>query len=591
VTSLTAGASPSSSPAAAEALAVAATTQASLKPLVPVLVGGWRVVGGIPAGRLPILVRAPVPKPPPKSVLDMFEEEPVVDEWDFNEESVFRPRKTKLKDSNDLELKSLCDCRRMFDGAGELAGAKKRAFEFDWAQCLLKKERFLNLVKTKPAAAGIGVTDRKKARQSVLVADNPKEGKEMLGNDDEEVAALKAALKAVYPWLSWVFQAWAATDTGEDSSGYMGWLSYSALMDSAGVIDKLSCRQSDLDTIFKAANFEVKGSDLNDDNPLESLTRAEWLEIICRVAKAKFGGDGKSSRGRSSDDGPSDGQGFSTPVSTPITTPVTTPRAGEVQSSSGAVGGLAGAVQRLVAHMQASLAHAGGSTSGGGFESHVDHRDEWRLKEFYQHDTDEVYRSWMHKLTHCYKRRTPKDLTAQGFWRLKDWVTFLDQTKMFEDESFTREEANLCFYCAKFTVVDYVRDKARYECLDFLSFLEALGHVARFKWLPKVSTLAAQGLGSLPELMAYLKDPTTPHHSWDAWMAAHEDEESPEDCFSVRLHSLITLIWWAEDEISPSIAVRKSIMVGGAAAAAAASPGASVGAASKGRPLEGLAEE
>jgi hypothetical protein len=33
----------------------------------------------------------------------------------------------------------------------------------------------------------------------------------------------------------------------------------------------------------------VKGSDPNDDNPLEALNRAEWLEILMRVAKAKFG--------------------------------------------------------------------------------------------------------------------------------------------------------------------------------------------------------------------------------------------------------------------------------------------------------------
>lgn len=30
-----------------------------------------------------------------------------------------------------------------------------------------------------------------------------------------------------------------------------------------------SCRQADMDTIFKATNFELKGSDPNDDNPLE----------------------------------------------------------------------------------------------------------------------------------------------------------------------------------------------------------------------------------------------------------------------------------------------------------------------------------
>ena len=50
---------------------------------------------------------------------------------------------------------------------------------------------------------------------------------------------------------------------------------------------------------------------------------------------------------------------------------------------------------------------------------------------------------------------------------------------MFEDSSFTREEANLCFYHAKFTVVDPVKHAHRHERMDWLSFLEALGHIAR----------------------------------------------------------------------------------------------------------------
>ena len=56
---------------------------------------------------------------------------------------------------------------------------------------------------------------------------------------------------------------------------------------------------------------------------------------------------------------------------------------------------------------------------------------------------------------------------------------FLEDTAMFEDSSFTREEANLCFYHAKFTVVDPVKHAHRHERMDWLSFLEALGHIAR----------------------------------------------------------------------------------------------------------------
>jgi hypothetical protein len=45
------------------------------------------------------------------------------------------------------------------------------------------------------------------------------------------------------------------------------------LMEYAKVSDNNSqnCRQADMDTIFKATNFELKGSDPNDDNPLEVL--------------------------------------------------------------------------------------------------------------------------------------------------------------------------------------------------------------------------------------------------------------------------------------------------------------------------------
>ena len=45
----------------------------------------------------------------------------------------------------------------------------------------------------------------------------------------------------------------------------------------------------DLDTVFKAANFEAKSSDPDDDNPDLALTRGEWIEVLVRVCKNKFG--------------------------------------------------------------------------------------------------------------------------------------------------------------------------------------------------------------------------------------------------------------------------------------------------------------
>ena len=157
-----------------------------------------------------------------------------------------------------------------------------------------------------------------------------------------------------YPELLYTFTTWAASHDGDS---YMGWLTFCALMDASAVTDPSSkqCKQQDLDSIFKATNFEVgsaaemrdrerermrmciskdsvlkvelengqvlhrvcvvrayahilfahlrslgvawvlmgvsmvkvKGSDADDDNPLEALNRGEWLELLVRVAKAK----------------------------------------------------------------------------------------------------------------------------------------------------------------------------------------------------------------------------------------------------------------------------------------------------------------
>jgi hypothetical protein len=41
----------------------------------------------------------------------------------------------------------------------------------------------------------------------------------------------------------------------------------------------------DLDTLFKAANWEPKGAENDKKKPLEALTRQEWLEVVVRLAK------------------------------------------------------------------------------------------------------------------------------------------------------------------------------------------------------------------------------------------------------------------------------------------------------------------
>ena len=56
-------------------------------------------------------------------------------------------------------------------------------------------------------------------------------------------------------------------------------------LSDARVIDRFNLPKGICDTLFKATNFEFEDSEHNDDN---ALTRFEFLEILVRVAKARF---------------------------------------------------------------------------------------------------------------------------------------------------------------------------------------------------------------------------------------------------------------------------------------------------------------
>ena len=157
------------------------------------------------------------------------------------------------------------------------------------------------------------------------------------------------------------------------------------------------------------------------------------------------------------------------------------------------------------------------------------------------------------------------DVGTHNYWNLGEWTALLEGTGMFEDESFTREEGNLCFYLARFAVYSLVKDTARqwaggggqmvdkvwvcvrrgcctrkgwqsaawllprffpgtasrplldcasswalpggrrFSAMDWLSFLEALGHVVRFKEMPRAADLAAAGHAHAGALLAAIQ--------------------------------------------------------------------------------------
>lgn len=94
-------------------------------------------------------------------------------------------------------------------------------------------------------------------------------------------------------------------------------------------------------------------------------------------------------------------------------------------------------------------------------------------------------------------------------------------------------------------MVDYDRDPHRHEHLDWLSFLEALGHVVRFKELPaKVDIILGAGVGSgrLADLYAALEATGQPDF-WNAHMATHPPQ-APAEPFGEKLDAFLGLLFF-----------------------------------------------
>ena len=65
----------------------------------------------------------------------------------------------------------------------------------------------------------------------------------------------------------------------------------------------------------------------------------------------------------------------------------------------------------------------------------------------------QVYRKWEDQLEALYRSQVDfKNVGTHNWWTLKEWSGLLEVHQMFEDDSFTREEGNMCYYFAKFTV-------------------------------------------------------------------------------------------------------------------------------------------
>jgi len=98
-------------------------------------------------------------------------------------------------------------------------------------------------------------------------------------------------------------------------------------------------------------------------------------------------------------------------------------------------------------------------------------------------------------------------------------------------------------------VVDYDTDPHRHEHLDWLSFLEALGHVVRFKEMPRKVDLVYDGINSGTLVDLYKKlEKSGQADFWNEYIATHPPQ-APEEPFCEQLDAFLALLFYLWDRV------------------------------------------
>lgn len=256
-------------------------------------------------------------------------------------------------------------------------------------------------------------------------------------------------------------------------------------MQSAGIIDPQSkaCKISDLDTMFKATNFDVKK---NRYNTIHELSRSEFIEVLIRIAKAKFG------------------------------------------SNKMDVG-----IDALCGIMCENLG-----------EASVDDRTQWRKENLIVEETDNVLRQWERKLYSVYANKMSKDVgKVRNRWTLKIWDKFINDAKLI-DEQFTIQISKLAYHFAKMDVVDEHKHIIRYQTMSWLEFIESLARIVQFKKMPAKERIEMVGKNDVCEYYDWLIEKGITHQEHMLREPMECDEEGAEqDPFAWQLDQLIRLIF------------------------------------------------
>lgn len=308
----------------------------------------------------------------------------------------------------------------------------ERMFQKDWVR-VARQDRFYNYIRR----------EGKKAAEKTAHPGGDGGGDKDGGGDETEKVFkdLETLMVTSYRQIAGAFTYYASLGSG--SLGGLQLNEYTEFLENCKIPDanSKSIKRSDCDTLFITADFvEDKKSDEAEHMEGGALLRFEFLEVIIRIAVAKFG---------------------------------EAPDAVEAAAVYGK--GLVGYMRRLlVDNIMANLPPVAAELS-----------DEFRNTRLYNSDVDQAFTPHMPLLKMIYKRylwraqsgRRPK------LMGLEHWSKIMDDCHMINAE-FTTRESKLCYLRAKMVTVDEIADRVRNESLTFIEFLEALARVAEYNWYP-----------------------------------------------------------------------------------------------------------
>eukprot|EP00873_Tetraselmis_striata_P034657 jgi/Tetstr1/454921/TSEL_041784.t1 len=275
--------------------------------------------------------------------------------------------------------------------------------------------------------------------------------------DEQCIKQVHDVMKKYYKSFYSCFMYFASIGSG--SPFHMQLNPWTMFLDSANIPDaeSLYIKRSDCDTLFIVSNYvadkKAPENKVNDDH---ALMRFEFMEAVVRAAAAKYG------------------KGIATVD-------------------------LAEAVEMLfLKNILPALTPYSAIWP-----------NDFRESRLYTEECDSLFKKHSVLLKAIYSRYRlrpsggglrPKVLKLDGWHKLMDDVNMCDG-------QFALQEATQCFMWSRMVVIDELKagasapacDFARYECLTFIDFLEALGRVAEMKFLPAASDLKTAGYDNVLE--------------------------------------------------------------------------------------------